>query len=654
MVKRLKHLSINDLAYSFYFKESFDFLDSVDFNCLSAKDLTKLYCVAKYENDLELLSKQAKQIVINHEEKIKKSRKKLVEYFGYLSDAQFLLDVKEIKNEEGALVHDYIDALEDNLVSIKIKTESILFVLNNHIIPLYVLLYQKKLSQHFKATLKEYMMAAHETIELFVSEYDENHDFSSRRKYNIPDVFTNEDIDKIILNYLEYEYANYNILKCLVYHKNSKDTYFISPSTRTRIKKVFKKQQDDLMNNHSVQISDFELRIDPSQEESKIYRQEGGHTLISYSGKWINENLDNKATILNNLIYIFEQVDNNFRFGSLPTKSAHSIFNDLFEGKNKNEYGTLTFQNIDGVMQTSFFAYYEYLKKKGTLLENVYEWFSDDYIKNEFGVDGFEISLPTENLSNVLKCKNLFSEIEKILKSFMVYQKYGSIEADIYEEESLCKYHQLKSLNGEKYIYPNDTSDVGTILFLLFSDQSMLNYLNDEKHASSFVELIEKHKPSYNDFQNYHKNKIDFLIEKNVIKKNKNGTISYTNIWVVGILKELFSKGFLDVHHFSNKYQDALKWLDTTDWIVKSDTLFSKQESDYLNFYLNNSVFTNALALRNKYEHPSILNQQDDEVFKDYVMGLKILGLIIIKINDELCIKNPEKESMPNKLLEQQ
>ncbi len=181
-------------------------------------------------------------------------------------------------------------------------------------------------------------------------------------------------------------------------------------------------------------------------------------------------------------------------------------------------------------MQTSFFAYYEYLKKKGIFLENVYEWFSDGYIKNEFGLNGFEISLPIENLSNVLKCKNLFSEIEKILKSFMVYQKYGSIEADIYEEESLCKYHQLKSLNGEKYIYPNDSSDVGTILFLLFSDRSMLNYLNDEKHASSFVELIEKHKPSYNDFQNYHKNKIDFLIEKNVIRKNENGNISYTNI----------------------------------------------------------------------------------------------------------------------------
>ena len=642
MGEKLKHLSINDLAYSFYFKESFDFLDSVDLDCLSAKDLTKLYSIVKYENDLVFLSEQAKQIVINHKEKIINSRKRLVEYFGYLSNEKFLRDVQEIKDEEEALVHDYIDAFEDYSIKINVQESSILFVLNNHIVPLYVLLYENKLAQYFKSALKEYMMTAHETIELFVSEYDEKHDISPRRRYYIPDIFTDDDINKIIINYLKYEYANYNVLQCLVYHKNSKDTYFISPSTRTKIKRAFRKQQDDLMNNHSVQISDFELRIDPNQEEPKIYKNDGKYTLISYSGKWINDNLDNKATILSNLIYIFEQVDNNFRFSSLPTKGAHSIFTELFEGKNKNEYGTLTFQNIDGVMQTSFLAYYEYLKRKGIFLESVYQWFSNDYLREEFDINGFEISLPTDNLSNVLKCKNLFSEIEKILKSFMVFQKYGSVEADVYEEESLCKYHQLKSLNGDKYIYANDSSDIRTVMFLLFSDQSMLNYLDDKKHASSFVELIEKIKPTYEDFQNYNKKKIDFLIEKCVIKKNENGVIAYANIWAIGLLKELFSVGFLDIHHLSKKYEEAEKWLESMEWIIKSDSMFSKQESDYLNYYLNNSVFTNALALRNKYEHPSKLNQEDNEVYKDYVMGLKILGLIIIKINDELCIKFPE------------
>lgn len=641
MSNRLKHLSINDLAYSFYFKETFEFLDSVDFKHLSPKDLTKLHSVVKYEDDIDCLSEQAKQVVASHKEKINLSRKKLVEYFGHLSDNCFLSDVKQLKDEEGALAHDYIDALEEYSISIAIKPESILFILNNHIVPLYVLLYQEKISDHFKTTLKQYMMIAHETIELFVSEFDEKHT-TSRRKYYIPKIFSNDDVDIIISKYLEYEYANYNILQCLVYHKNSKDTYFISPSTRTKIKKVFKKQQDDLMNNHSVQISDFEIRIDPNQDVAKLYKQNGASTLISYSGKWISENLDNNATILNNLIYLFELVDNNFRFSSLPSKGPHSIFSELFEGKNKNEYGTLNFQNIDGMIQTSFFAYYEFLKRKGVSIENVYEWFSSSYINKEFGISGFDVLLPLEKLSNVLKCKNLFSEIEKILKSFMIFQKYGTIEEDIYEEESLCKYHQLKSLNGDKYFYPNEKPEIGTVMFLLFSDQSMLNYINKEKHGSSFIELIQKHSPAYEDFQDYNKNRIDFLIKKNVIKINDKGIIECVNVWTVGLLKELYSRGFLDIHHLNKSYLEALELLDDEGWIVKSDSLFSVQESDYLNYYLNNSFFTNALALRNKYEHPSKLNQNDEEAYRDYVMGLKILGLVIIKINDELCKKFSE------------
>lgn len=43
--------------------------------------------------------------------------------------------------------------------------------------------------------------------------------------------------------------------------------------------------EDELMNNHSVQISDYEIRTDPSQDFPTIYKQEAGHTLLSYSGK---------------------------------------------------------------------------------------------------------------------------------------------------------------------------------------------------------------------------------------------------------------------------------------------------------------------------------------------------------------------------------
>ena len=642
MSERFKHLPLSDLAYSVYFNESFEFLDAVNFEKLSITDITKLYNVVKYEQDIDYLPEQWKQIVISHLEKIKEAKKILVRHFNCLSNEQFLSDLKELKEAKGGLIHDYIDAFEDYLSTIEIASDSISTALNKHIIPLYVVLYQEKLSKYFKDVLKEYMMTAPETIELFVSEYDERH-ISNHRKYHIPKVFSDRDIDIIINNYLEYKFANYNVLQCLIYHKNSKDTYMISPPTRSRIKKLFKQQQDDLFKNNSVQLSNYELRIDPEQEKSKIYEHNFRHTLISYSGKWINENIDDNATLLNNLIYLFELVDSNFRYTSLPTKYSRSLLSAIFEGKNKDEYGTQDFESIDVLIQTSFVAYYQYLKKKNVSLEKIYEWFAGPYIKNEFKIRGFEISLPIENLNNVIKCKNLFSEIERLLKSFMVFQKYSSIEADIYDEETLCKYQQIKSLNGVKYIYPDKFKDISSIMFLLFSDQSMLNYLENGKSASSFVELIGKYHPTYEDFQKFNKEKIDFLIDRSIVSIDNERIIYFNNKWIIGLLKELFSKGFLDIHHLTGKYKEAYNWVDQAGWIIKGDTLFSTQEAEYLNYYLNNSVFTNSLALRNKYEHPSKLELSEEEVFKDYLMGLKVLGLIIIKINDELCIKYHEE-----------
>ena len=63
-------------------------------------------------------------------------------------------------------------------------------------------------------------------------------------------------------------------------------------------------------------------------------------------------------------------------------------------------------------------------------------------------------------------------------------------------------------------------------------------------------------------------------------------------------------------------------------------TLLSKPEQDYFNYIFNNSEHGNALGLRNKYAHG---NQPNDEekIKKDYYTILRMLILIVMKINDE-------------------
>ena len=70
--------------------------------------------------------------------------------------------------------------------------------------------------------------------------------------------------------------------------------------------------------------------------------------------------------------------------------------------------------------------------------------------------------------------------------------------------------------------------------------------------------------------------------------------------------------------------------------ICYENTLFSKNEYDYLNFYLN-SKFSNGLELRNKYAHGTH-STDGSQHFNDYFKFLEILVLIIIKINEEFCL----------------
>ena len=67
-----------------------------------------------------------------------------------------------------------------------------------------------------------------------------------------------------------------------------------------------------------------------------------------------------------------------------------------------------------------------------------------------------------------------------------------------------------------------------------------------------------------------------------------------------------------------------------------SDKLFTVAEQEYFDYYLNNR-FSNGLWLRNKYVHAT--NSHDNaEQERDYKILLKLMVLLILKIDDDLVI----------------
>ena len=74
-------------------------------------------------------------------------------------------------------------------------------------------------------------------------------------------------------------------------------------------------------------------------------------------------------------------------------------------------------------------------------------------------------------------------------------------------------------------------------------------------------------------------------------------------------------------------------------------TLFTEPEQAYLNYILNKAEFSNGLDLRNKYIH-STYSKKEDEQKTDYITLLKLMVLIVTKINDEFCTLNFERASI--------
>jgi len=73
------------------------------------------------------------------------------------------------------------------------------------------------------------------------------------------------------------------------------------------------------------------------------------------------------------------------------------------------------------------------------------------------------------------------------------------------------------------------------------------------------------------------------------------------------------------------------------------NTLLSKGEADYFNYYLNKKEFSNGLDLRNIYAHGTPPTSEDSNAAvyqQHYITGLKLVILLLIKLNDEFCLRD--------------
>lgn len=537
--------------------------------------------------------------------------------------------------------NDFWKLIEKYKVYDKISVEQFRkIILNKHFI-LNDVLKCKNIVKKFSDEIITYMEKNPFCAEIILSYYLEKHDRNIESLY-FPVELSNEKKTLILDKYIASNSSNINYLK-LIFESNSTNNLRLPDRLKLKAKRKYDEEIETLFKEgtgfeYGAKVS-FSNKID---EEFKFETDDNRILSVLYSAKWIKENLD-YPTLLNNFIYLFGYTDLQFRSLHVFRESQMSIIEKYLGIKGRKEYPTgIAFQQIQMLAQLQMIGYCNELEKYNIFLEDIIEWFFCNYLEEEFNVKGFCFNKSSHTVSYLEKCRNIAAEFDNILKRFKIYCEDGEIDDELLHistEHIFIK--DIPSMLSNKYIYPCG-NDYQTISNLLFSDQSIIHYLPKlSNNYNSFYCLLEKENVYYDMFEDYQIPSIDWLIDHNIIKiDNKKRIMPY---WEkIKILNELYQH---DVVCFSymKKYQSIIMELNKMGLVQFSSSLFSRPEQDYYNYLFNKSEFDNGLDIRNSYTHGT-QRVDENQNKQDYFIFLRIMILIVIKINEEFCLKYPKNK----------
>ena len=110
----------------------------------------------------------------------------------------------------------------------------------------------------------------------------------------------------------------------------------------------------------------------------------------------------------------------------------------------------------------------------------------------------------------------------------------------------------------------------------------------------------------------------------------------------VGLLKDLYDHDVICINYCGKWKSELYRMVNSGDIRIEGK-LFSIPEMNFLNYELNKSEYSDGLDLKNKYSHSTY--PQDEKIQKrDYIELLKIMVVIVTKINEEYCLREKMRE----------
>ena len=301
--------------------------------------------------------------------------------------------------------------------------------------------------------------------------------------------------------------------------------------------------------------------------------------------------------------------------------------------------GGHSFEILNALANSQMACYMKVLEDNGVYIEDICGWFFENYLKEEFHVEGFKSHFPKHDDNIISKCVLLSSAMEGVLKQYRMYVEDGEINRELYAMSSeQINYKMLPSFCKKKYAYVNDDELKHAMHILFFNENSWMRMIKEDDRYKNLVQFLrgEKNVADYCSKEDEEDKK--WLIQNGYLI-SEDGEIR-PNIEKIVLLQQLYDNNCLCIQYF--KSAELEQWIADKKVRV-SNTLLSEAEAEYIDYLLNKKEFSNGLDLRNKYIHDSV-PEKEEQQRRDYTVLMKAMIILIIKINEEFCLRERNED----------
>ena len=646
-LRRVRFYGVHDLATGWHVPRVVDLVERFDSKNTptSTVDILELHNVQQYLEHGFLPNAYTEEERNQAKARIPQIRSAVARFFSAIDNTNFAATVAGVGHDYHG---DLLDLLGRNKAFDRCDGATVLPALTAAGVHLGELLASKKFVQTYDAEMRDELRVSHRGAVHLIRKYMQE---GVRGDIHLPPSFTPVDARELLESYVDSEDANPNYVGLIAIAKEN-PLAGIDAKLNLRAKRRNDEMTAKFFDDNEGIKTGCEVSISGTQDEPVVFEMDISEKLISrytYSSGWLEETCDNPS-ILNNFLHLFDFVDRQALL-VLPSYPAHlGVMERVMGTTGKTEYKVgAAFRAIDlsTLLQTRLYHYF--LESKDIDLEQVVSWFFEEYLVEEFGASNFSFTPSGSGTSYLQKVRHLFAEMESVANQFTLFVKDGELDRDLLAMGSeQVRYKELPSLLDGKYVYPSGGEEIAGILHLLFSDQSTLNYINENLKADNAASLLLKNQVGYADFEDYQKPSVDHLIKLGVLEDI--GTrVQLVNVEQSLILKTLFTTQAASYYRLSDAGRAEADAMMAKGWVTRRSSLLTDAEGKYFNYFLNAVDFSNGPELRNKYLHGSQVNADgEDAHFNTYITALRLTVALVIKVNDDFCLSAAEKSRSEN------